>query len=106
MFMAFLLKSTFGIPRWILALLAVALLLAGAWIWIVKSEEADDRRNQEIGATVEREKAQAETIKRVETANEAREEINRNDDAGIRLRYEQCLRTARTPANCERLLSE
>ncbi len=106
MIWAFLKASTFGIPRWIFAVLGVVLLLVGAWVWLVKSEEKDDRHNQEIGATVEREHALEETVKRVETANDVREEINRLDDAGARMRYEQCLRSARTPANCKRLLPQ
>lgn len=104
MIVAWLMKSAFGVPRWIFVLVGAAVLLVGAWVWIVKSEEADDRRNQEIGAVVEREEALKEAVERVETGNEAREEINRNDDLGDRLRYRQCLRSARTPANCDRYL--
>ena len=106
MIMAWLGGKFLGLPRGLLVLLGLLLLLAGLCIYIVKSEEADDRANQEIGATVEREKALSETVKRVEEANVAREEINRNDDAGAQLRYNQCLRSARTPANCERFLRQ
>jgi hypothetical protein len=96
-------RGALGLAKglWVLILLAV---LMGAVVWLRADENTDDRRNQELGATVEREKALTETIERTETANEAREEISRPDDAGVRLRYDQCLRSARTPARCERFL--
>lgn len=82
--------------------LAVA-ALASLWLWLDAREKADDRRNQEIGATVEREKSATATIKQVEKANAARDEV-RNDIGSAR--YDQCLRTARTPALCERFLPQ
>jgi hypothetical protein len=93
-----------GLPRWAWAVMAAALILAGGLLWAKLAEDADDKANVEIGRTVEREKALTETLERTETANEAREEIGRHDAAGDRLRYDQCLRTARTPANCQRFL--
>lgn len=96
-----------GLPRWAWAVMAVALILAGGLLWAKLAEDADDKANQEIGRTVEREKALAETIKRTEQGNEAREEIKRDvDRGGGTVLYEQCLRTARTPANCGRFLPE
>jgi len=85
-------------------ILGVAALLGALWFWIDAREEADDQRNQEIGATVQREGDLRETIARTEKANEAREEIRQVGPTGNRLRYDQCLRTARTPTNCERFL--
>jgi membrane protein implicated in regulation of membrane protease activity len=85
-------------------LLGAVVALIGAVAWLQARENADDKANQEIGAAVQREGDLRETIERTETANEAREEIGRHDAAGDRLRYDQCLRTARTPANCERFL--
>ena len=87
-------------------LLGAVVLLIGAVAWLKSRETADDKANVEIGRAIEREEALTETIERVETANEAREEIGRPDAAGDRLRYDQCLRTARTPANCERFLPD
>jgi membrane protein implicated in regulation of membrane protease activity len=89
---------------WALIAVGAALILGGAWLWLDSREKADDKANQEIGAAVQREGDLRETIERTETANEAREEIGRHDAAGDRLRYDQCLRSARTPANCERFL--
>lgn len=85
-------------------ILATGLLIGALWLWLGAREEADDKANQEIGATVQREGDLRETIERTEKANETREEINRPGPAGDRLRYDQCLRTARTPANCQRFL--
>lgn len=99
MITAWLGAKALGLQRWIWI---VALLVAavGAYVWFTQAEKADDKANQEIGAKVQREGDLRETIKRAEKANEARDDISRDrDDA----RYHQCLRTARTPANCERL---
>lgn len=81
----------------------VCAALAALWLWIGAREAADDRRNQDIGAAVEREKSATATIKQVEKANAARDEV-RNDVGSAR--YDQCLRTARTPALCERFLPQ
>ena len=59
---------------------------------------------KEAAVAVEQAKQLEEMIENVEIANEAREEVVRPDDAGGRVRFCQCLRTARTPASCERLL--
>lgn len=100
-----------GLSQRVSRLLAIGTLILGAaaligvlWLWLDHREKADDRNNQEIGAAVQREGDLRETLERTETANEAREEIERPGDAGDRLRYDQCLRTARTPANCQRFL--
>jgi len=99
MIMAWLGTKALGLQRWVWV---VVLLLAtvGAYVWLTQAEEADDKANQEIGAKVQREGDLRETIKRAEKANEARDDISRDRDNA---RYEQCLHTARTPANCERL---
>jgi hypothetical protein len=104
MIMAWLLKSTFGVPRWLLVGGVILLTLIVALVYLKRAENLDDAQNQEIGAAVEREKVLEETVNRVEKANDVREEISRNDDAGAQLRYDQCLRSARTPANCQRFL--
>src|SRR5687768_4408627 len=88
-------------------ILGTALLLGALCLWLDSREKADDAANQEIGATVQREGDLRETIERTEQGNEAREEIKRDvDRGGGTVLYEQCLRTARTPANCERFLPE
>jgi hypothetical protein len=99
-------KALFGLSRGLWVAI-VAGLIALAVLWFIALEKADDRANQEIGATVQREGDLRETIERTEQGNEAREEIKRDvDRGGGAVLYEQCLRTARTPANCGRFLPE
>lgn len=77
-------------------LLAAAALLAGGIIWLRAAENADDKRNQELGATVQREKNVTATIKQVEKANEASETLRRDTGAA----YDECVRNARNPSDC------
>lgn len=84
-------------------LLSYGLLVAlavGLWLWFDAREKADDTRNQGIGAAIERETGLQDTIKNVEKANEATELIRRDPARA----YAECLRTARTPALCQRFL--
>jgi hypothetical protein len=97
--MSWFLGKTLGIHRLILVAVAVAAVV-GVYFWLQAAENADDKQNQEIGATVEREKNLTETIDRVEKADDVRETTTPGD----RSFYDECLRTARTPANCERFL--
>lgn len=107
MIAAWLLKSAFGVPRWMLVLGGFLLLLIAGLIYLKRVENLDDQRNQEIGATVEREKNLEKTIERVEEANEVRNEVSAEAAVGRGERlYAQCLRSARTPASCERFLPE
>ena len=92
-----------ALPRgwhYLAAAIAALGLLWALWAYLAHREEADDRNNQAIGAERQRAENMAETIDRVEQANEARDDIRSSDHA----RYDQCVRTARTPANCERFL--
>lgn len=106
MIYAFLTKTLLGAPRWLWLVIAFVLLLVAAAIWWTRSEEADDKANQEIGATVQREDDLRETLERTETGNEAREAIEQSGPAGDQRRYDQCVRSARTPANCQRFLPQ
>lgn len=96
--------SFLKMPRWVWLGLAAAMLMAGGLFLWTRSENADDQHNQEIGATVEREAAQAAVIERAEEAQDVREEIRQPGPVGDRVRYDQCVRSARTPANCVRFL--
>ncbi len=91
-----------------LVLLAVAAF--GALIlWLNLREEADDKDDQQIGAPIERIRQLENTIKKEETGNAARAEIEEamgRYDGRSRVVYDQCVRTARTPANCERYLRD
>lgn len=101
-------KALFGLARGVWVAIAVAALGAGV-LWLNAREKADDEANQEIGATVQREGDLRETLDRTEQGNEARTEIEeglRSDGSRDRAVYDQCVRTARTPANCERYVPE
>lgn len=82
-----------------------ALALLGGTVWYC-DRQIDDKVEQAevIGRTEERNEQLEQTIENVKTAEEAREDITETSPAGDLTRYNQCLRTARTPANCERLL--
>ena len=58
---------------------------------------------EQKGAVVERAETQADIIKNVEKANEARTDVR---DPRSRAAYDQCVRSARNPANCERFLPQ
>lgn len=88
---------------WLLAALAA---LVGLYLWLGARETADDKANQAIGAAVQREGDLIETIKRTEQGNAAREEIRAPGPVGDRARYDQCVHSARTPANCQRFLPQ
>lgn len=84
-----------------------ALLLVGGTVWYCSSQVEERVEQAEITGEVKEQKRQLEeTIKNVETAEEAREDISEVGPTGDRTRYNQCLRTARTPSNCERFLPD
>lgn len=82
-----------------------ALVLLGGTLWYC-NHQVEERVEQgtEIGRVEERNEQLEETIKNVEKADEARKEIAESGPAGDARRYDQCLRTARNPENCERWL--
>lgn len=100
---AWLVTKKLGLAKGLWLLIAIAALVACA-IWLGARRTADDKANQEIGAAVQREGDLTETIKRTEQGNAAREEIRAPGPVGDRARYDQCVRSARTPANCQRYL--
>lgn len=88
-----------GLPRgwhYVGAGIAAALALAAVIAWLNARERADDRSNQEIGASGERERQAVTTIRNVEKANAAAETVRRDADAA----RAECLRNARNPADC------
>lgn len=84
----------------IASFVTLAAIAIGVWLWFDAREKADDRANQEIGGAVQREADLQATVKNVEKANEAADLVRRDPARA----YAECLRTARTPANCQRFL--
>lgn len=84
----------------IMALVAIGLLAIGiatAWHLVDALTETAELK----GAIVERAETQAEIIKNVEKANDARTDVR---DPRSRAAYDECVQSARTPANCQRYL--
>lgn len=88
---------------WLVAAMVLIALLWTLGAIFAARESADDTNNQQIGAAVQREGDLHETIKRVEKADEILDQVRA---PGSRLRYDECLRSARTPANCQRFLPD
>lgn len=89
--------------RIVAGLILVAACIALLWLWA----RSHDAKQQAAGAATQREGDLRETINRTEQGNAARVEIQnafQRDDGRSAAVYDQCLRTARTPANCERFL--
>lgn len=93
------------IPWQVYAALGAVLALLAVWAW--HKGQVSDAASEGVqkGAQQQRESDLIETIERTEQANEARQVIQGEvrSGAGGNL-YDQCLRTARTPANCKRFL--
>jgi hypothetical protein len=103
--------SFLGAPRWMWMIIGV--LVAGALAFVAYTrliDKQDDiaKDNQEVGAAVQREEDLQETIERVETGNETRNEVAAEAAAGRGpLLYRQCLSSNRgAPENCERFLPD
>lgn len=109
--MKWLTGTFFGAPRWLWLSIGLVLAITGAilaYTRLADAENEDDKRNQEIGATIQREGDLQETVERVEKANEVREEVSAEAAVGRGERlYSQCLRSNRgTPDDCKRFLPE
>lgn len=95
-----------GLPRWastlILITLAIA-VLAGGGAALISAVNRHDAAQRAAGADSQRADDQSAIIIRTENANAAREDVR---DPRNRAAYDQCLRSARTPANCQRFLPD
>lgn len=101
MIYAWLAKRSLGLARGLWVVIAIVALIGG-WTWW-RSSEAE--KNREAGALNERNTQLERTITRAGTAKETRDAIERDIDAGGSDElYAQCMRSARTPANCQRFL--
>lgn len=98
--MPWLATKVFGVPRWLLlaiAALAIAAAVTVANHWFDSTIETA----KEAGASGQRADDLGETIKRTEKGNAVRDQVR---DPGNRARYDECVRSARTPENCKRFL--
>ena len=85
-------------PHFALGLFAILGVIAfKVWLADVKHDARQE------GVTTERAGQLTETLNSVEKANDTRRQI---DDPASRARYDECLRSARTPANCQRFLPQ
>lgn len=93
------------LPWRVWAALAVLAALIGLYVWFTSAINSAASEGREQGRQEQREETRTTIIERAETANEIREEIGSEVRAGSGDGlYAQCLRTARTPANCQRFV--
>lgn len=94
-------RALLGLPRGLWVLVGIAALIVASTVWFADRMDGAT----ETGRQLEQATAMAETLDRVEQGQETRDAIEREaDDGAGSLLYDQCLRSARTPANCERFL--
>lgn len=88
---------------WVGGLLAVALLIGAAVWWF--NDTVDDAHDDGVkqGVTAERVETQGKVIENVQAANETRAAVR--DDRN-RAAYDECVRSARNPANCQRFVPQ
>jgi len=82
-----------------LAVAAVVLLVLAA-LWMSSAEKADDRNNQEVGASQAVIAGQQQTLEQLKDANDAEEDLRTGGERNL-VRYNECLRNARTKSRCE-----
>lgn len=89
------------LASWGALILVAGLLVGAALLWF--NDTVDDAHDEGVkqGVTIERVEAQGKVIENVQTANETRAAV-RDERSGAA--YDECLRSARNPANCERFL--
>ncbi|OYZ97826.1 MAG: hypothetical protein B7X96_01875 [Novosphingobium sp. 17-62-8] len=99
-------KSLFGFPRWSVIGLCALLVALAALVLIDRigtTAATSSQAQRDAGAAAQRAQDLETTIKRTEEGNAARIEIR---DPRKSARYDQCMRSARTPENCQRFLPE
>ncbi len=95
-------KGIFGLARGWWLVIVLAALVATYQIGRGALDQVIDNA-KDAGATEQREGDLRKMLNRTEEANAARVEIR---NPGSIAAYNQCVRTARTPANCQRFLPE
>ena len=88
---------------WAGGLLLVALFIGGAVWWFHDTVEDAHDEGVKQGVTTERVEAQGKVIENVQAANETRAAVR---DDRSRAAYDECVRSARNPANCERFVPQ
>jgi len=91
------------LASWGVLLVIAGLLVGGALLWF--NDTVDDARDEGVtqGATAERVEAQGKVIENVQKTNATRAAAR---DPGSCVAYRECLRSARTAANCVRYLPD
>jgi type VI protein secretion system component VasF len=93
------------LPWQVWAALGALVLIITLWGWHRSSVNSAASDGIQQGRQEQREETLETIIKRTEQANDARQEIEREIRIGNGDNlYRNCLRTARTPAHCERFL--
>lgn len=93
-------------PVWILLLAVLCWgVIVGMAVLMINATNAIRDAGFKAGETHEQAKVQDQVIQNVEQANDVREQINSEAARGSgSLLYRQCLRSARSPENCQRYL--
>lgn len=81
----------------------VALVGLGLYAWAVSSQKTVVREATEAGRVAEQRDSLSVTLNRVEEANDVRTEVSNTASSA---RYDECVQSARNPAQCFRFLSK
>lgn len=84
----------------LIALVLIAIVIIGALTHLI---DAGQEQARDAGVQTERAATTGEVIENVQTANETRAAVR---DERSRAAYDECVRSARNAANCERFLPE
>ena len=92
------------LPKWGRIALVGGVLLGSIIVLVIKIDNIRDDGVVQ-GANQERAITATKTLERVEISNETVEKVQKEITTGSgSLLYSECLRSARTPANCQRFL--
>ena len=98
--------KTLGLHRWVWVLILLAAIVGLAYC-AERREQQDDKFNQEVGATVEREANTGIVLQRTEQGNEARAEAAGCAAGDAAVCHDLCMRyDSGAPESCERFLPE
>ena len=85
--------------------LCACLAFMGLLLMLISAINDNRAKGFEEGRTAQQAEASAATITQVEISHEAAKQIEAEASSGTgSLLYAQCMRSARTPANCKRFL--